>query len=104
MGVASGSEVCIGTHTYAEHVVAPLLRPVLKPAVQSKHASARAAGAYVPAGHDSQLCSFLTYVPAGQSRLLGSGIRMTENSVDGFESERAMKGGFGVGFDRLTAT
>ena len=77
------------SHTYAEHVVAPLLRPVLKPAVQSKHASARAAGAYVPAGHDSQLCSFLTYVPAGQSRLLGSGIRMTENSVDG------LKGGFG---------
>ena len=83
------------SHTYAEHVVAPLLRPVLKPAVQSKHASARAAGAYVPAGHDSQLCSFLAYVPAGQSRLLGSGIRMTENSMDGFESERAMKGGFG---------
>ena len=53
-------------HTYAEHVVAPLLRPVLKPAVQSKHASARAAGAYVPAGHDSQLCSFFTYVPASQ--------------------------------------
>ena len=66
MGVTSGSEVCIGTHTYAEHVVAPLLRPVLKPAVQSKHASARAAGAYVPAGHDSQLCSFFTYVPASQ--------------------------------------
>ena len=54
------------SHTYAEHVVAPLLRPVLKPAVQSKHASARAAGAYVPAGHDSQLCSFFTYVPASQ--------------------------------------
>ena len=88
------------SHTYAEHVVAPLLRPVLKPAVQSKHASARAAGAYVPAGHDSHDSSFLTYVPAGQSRLLGSGIRMTENSVDGFES------GFGgnFGFGRLTAT
>ena len=54
------------SHTYAEHVVAPLLRPVWKPAVQSKHASARAAGAYVPAGHDSQLCSFFTYVPASQ--------------------------------------
>ena len=83
------------SHTYAEHVVAPLLRPVLKPAVQSKHASARAAGAYVPAGHDSHDTSFLTYVPAGQStRLLGSGIWMTEDSVDSFESERAMKGGF----------
>ena len=52
----------------------PLLRLVSKPAVQSRHASESACGAYVPEGHDSQDSSLYTKVPAGQSAWREAGV------------------------------